>query len=147
MAFLPKRDSLSDWVAWIAVGWGVGALGYGLWQWSRWAFAGVLAVVLGLALAVLLAKRRQRLRGYWVEYVSPNVLRAREGELAVVYHEGTEKLVLYGLERPAPARPLLLVPRDWDGTVEPWARGRREVILERLRADRVAGQYEMAEGP
>lgn len=139
------RRTFSDWLTWIAVAWGAGALGYGLWQWSRWAFTGVLAAVLGLALAVLLAKRRQRLQGYWVEYISPAVLRATEGKLAIVYHEGMEKLVFYGEERPAPARDLLFVPRDWDGTVEPWARGRRETILERLRAHRLAGRCEIVE--
>lgn len=145
MTIMARGRSFSDLVTWIAIGWGVGALGYALWQWSRWAVAGVLAVALGLALAALLTRRRQRLRGYWVEYVSPNVLRAGEGEFAVVYHEGMEKLVFYGHERPAPEPNLLFVPADWDGAVEPWAQGRRDLVLERLRADRIAGRCELAE--
>jgi hypothetical protein len=139
------RRTFSDWLTWIAIGGGAGSLGYGLWQWSRWAFAGVLAVGLGLVVAVFLARRRQRRRGFWVEYISPAVLRAAEGKLSIVYHEGMEKLVFYGEERPAPACHLLFVPHDWDGTVEPWARGRREVILERLRAHRIAGRCEIVE--
>jgi len=108
-------------------------------------FVLALAVAIGILVKVLLNRRERRLRGYWVEYVSPAVVRAGEHEFAIVYHEGSEKLFLYGVERPQPERNLLYIPGDdWDGTVEPWARGRRDLIVDRLKADPIAGRCELA---
>ena len=136
----------SGWGTWLLLAWGAGVLGYGLWQWSHLAFALALAVAIGIFVKVLLNRRQRRLRGYWVEYVSPAVVRAGEHEFAIVYHEGPEKLYFYGLERPQLEQNLLYVPGDeWDEAVEPWARGRRELIVDRLKADPIVKHCALVE--
>jgi hypothetical protein len=137
----------SGWGNWLLIGWGVGIVAYGLWQWSRVAFALFLGAVIIIAIRVLLNRRKRRLRGYWVEYVSPGLLRAGENEFGIVYHEGPEKLFFYGLERPKPDRNLLFIPGEqWDSTVAAWARGRRDLIVERLQTDPIVKRCEIAEG-
>jgi hypothetical protein len=137
----------SGWGNWLLIGWGLGIVAYGLWQWSRVTSALFIGVVIVIATRILLNRYRRRLRGYWVEYVSPGLLRAGENEFGIVYHEGSEKLSFYGVERPRPARNLLFIPGDqWDRTVAAWARGRRELIVERLHADPIVKRCEIAEG-
>jgi hypothetical protein len=127
--------------------WGMGIVAYGLWQWSRLAFTLFLGVAIVIVMRVLLNRRQRRLRGYWVEYVSPGLLRARENEFGIVYHEGSERLSFHGIERPKPARNLLFIPGEqWDSTVAAWARGRRDLIVERLQADPIAKRCEITEG-
>ena len=132
---------------WLLIGWDMGVVAYGLWQWSPVASALFLGAVIVIATRVLLDRRRRRLRGYWVEYVSPGLLRAREDEFAIIYHEGLEKLFFYGVYRPKPARNLLFIPTGdrWDDTVAAWARGRRDVIVERLQTDSIVKRCELAE--
>jgi hypothetical protein len=137
----------SDWKSWLLVTWGVAILIYGLWQWTPWAVAVVAVTVGALALRIALNRRRRRIQGYWIEYVSSNVVRAREGEFAIVYHEGEGKIYFYGIERPRPSRDLLFIPGPsrWDGAVEPWARGRRAVIVERLLENPIVKRCELVE--
>lgn len=136
----------SGWGSWILIAWGTGVVAHGLWQWSRVAFALFLGAVIVIATRILLNRRRQRLRGYWVEYMSPGLVRAGENEFGIVYHEGSERLSFYGIHRPKPARNLLFIPGDsWDRTVPPWARGRRDLIVERLQEDPIVKRCEIAE--
>ena len=136
----------SGWGSWLILAWALGVLAFGLWELSRMAFAVVLAVVLILVAGVLLARWRRRLRGYWVEYRSPNFVRAGEHDFEIVYHEGPEKLYFSGIERPRPARDLLYIPGEqWDSTVEPWARGRRDLIVARLETDPIVKRCELVE--
>lgn len=132
---------------WLVIAWGFGAAGYGLWRLAPWALA-VGAALVGAAVAsVLFGRWRRKVRGYWVEHVSSNVVRAREGEFMIVYHEGEERLSFDGFERPRPERDVVRIPSPerWDSTVLPWARGRRAEIVARLRAHPVVKGCEIAE--
>jgi hypothetical protein len=136
----------SGWGSWLLMAWGAGVVAYALWQWSRVAFALFLGAAIVIATRILLNRRKRRLRGYWVEYVSPGLLRAGENEFGIVYHEGPERLFFYGIQRPKPDRNLLFIPREqWDSTVAAWARGRRDLIVERLQADPIVKRCEITE--
>ena len=78
--------------------------------------------------------RRRALQGYWVEYLSPGVLRAGDDDFAVVYHEADRWQFFYGkVGRPqAPDR--LFVPDEarWQAQMPGWLRGRRGAVLERI---------------
>jgi hypothetical protein len=125
--------------------WGTGVVAWGLWQLSRLAFALVFGPAIVIVMRALFNRRQRRLRGYWIEYVSPGLLRAGEDEFGIVYHEGSEKLSFHGVQRPKPDRDLLFIPGEsWDRTVETWARGRRDLIVERLQADPIVKRCEIA---
>ncbi len=138
----------SGWGNGLLIAWSLGVVTYGLWQWSRVVSALFIGAVIVIATSILLNRRRRQLRDYGVEYVSSGLLRAREDEFAIIYHEGTEKLYFYGVERPKSARNLLFIPSGdrWDDTVAAWARGRRDLIVERLQADPIVKRCEIAEG-
>jgi len=131
-----KRRSF-DWRGWLFWTWMAAIVGAGLWRLSPIAFAVGAAAALAIAAKIFLERRRRRLRGYWVEYLPPAIVRAGEHKFAIVYHEGSKTLFFSGLQRPSPARSLLVIPGEerWDSTVEPWARGRRDLIVERLQED------------
>jgi hypothetical protein len=120
--------------------WGGGVLAFAAWKLSPWALAVLALLVVAILVAVALGRLRRRLRGYWVEYVSPGVLRSREDEFALVYHEGDHKLLLTGLHRRKPQRGTLYIPSgaSWSKGVEPWAEGRRDEIVSRVLLDRIA---------
>jgi hypothetical protein len=100
--------------------------------------AGAVLVAL---LALTLSARRKRLerdrRGWWVEYVSPGVLRGGEDEFAIAYHEGNKTLYFSGTEGRRGERSTLVLPgaAAWPERVEAWARNRRDEIVARIRED------------
>jgi hypothetical protein len=127
--------------------WAGAVLAFGAWKISPWALAALAFLVLAAAISTALGRRRRRLRGYWVEFISPGLLRAGEDEFALVYHEGDHKLWLKGRERRKPHRGTLYLPSSasWSKSVEPWARERRGEILRRVLADRIARRCEVEE--
>jgi hypothetical protein len=87
--------------------------------------------------------------GYQVEYVPPAVLRGGEDEFALAYHEGGRVTWFGGTLGGPGQRDQLVLPsaEAWDERVEPFARGRRDEILARIRADPlVARRVELIEG-
>src|SRR6185436_12052445 len=112
--------------------------------------AGWLLVAVGLVTASVLVCglvvfALHRLRGYWVEYISPSLLQAGDGGFGLVYHEGRKELMLLGVRRPIPQPDILFIPPEgsWSGRVEPWAQSRRAQILDRLLHDPVASHCEI----
>jgi hypothetical protein len=118
-----------------------------LWRYAPWAVV-VLIILAALGgIAVMRERHRRRVQGYWVEYLSPNTLRANEHEFAVAYHEGNECIYFQGRQQPRPERDRLCIPSAaaWDGAVPLWAKGRREVIQERLLANWLVKRCEVVE--
>lgn len=109
-----------------------------------------LALLGAAALFGALRPRAATVRGgYHVEYVPPAVLRGGEDEFALAYHEGGRVTWFGGTVGGPGERDQLVLPsaEAWDERVEPFARGRRAEILERLRADPlVARRVELIEG-
>ena len=106
----------------------------------------LLAVAIaGVAIAGCVLFVSHRLRGYWIEAVALGALRDDDEDFAVVYHEGSRKLMLLGRRRPGSEPDILFVPSEdsWNHRVEPWAWGRRDQILDRLRHDPVTGHCEI----
>lgn len=93
---------------------------------------------------------RARRRDWRIEPLGPAQLRGEDDEIAVVYHEGHRSLWFGGTRGGRGARDRLIVPsrEAWDAAVEPWARGRRAEILERLNTDLyVRRRVEFVEDP
>jgi len=118
-----------------------------LWRHAPWIAALLMVLAIGAGIASMRERHRRRMQGFWIEYVSPNVLRADEHDFAIVYHEGEESLFFYGKERSRPERDRLLIPSAaaWDAVVPQWARGRRELITQRLVADRIVQRCDIIE--
>jgi len=102
-----------------------------------WAEA-LIGVLASLALIVAATMRARRgSHGWRVEPLGAGQLRGDPDEVAVVYHENGEQLWFGGRRRGRGQRDVLEVPsrEAWDAAVEPWARGRRAEILERVRGN------------
>lgn len=125
--------------------WSMAALFQALWPDARWLLAGAILVTAVVALFGLALFALHRLRGYWIEYVSPGVLGEGDGGFALIYHEGRKQLTLLGLQRPRPEADVLFVPREdsWTARVEPWAQSRRAQILDRLQRNPIARHCEI----
>ena len=118
-----------------------------LWRHAPWIVVLLMALAIGAGIASMRDRHRRRVQGFWIEYVSPNVLRTDERDFAIVYHEGEGSLFFYGKERPRPERDRLLTPSAaaWDAAAPQWARGRRELIMQRLVADRIVQHCDIIE--
>jgi hypothetical protein len=92
-------------------------------------------------------ERAQQRGEYWLEHLSPGQLRGEPDEWAIVYHEGENALWLLGQRTRRGEKDRLFVPSgwSWDAQVPPWAQGRREVILDRVRRFRLAARCELIE--
>lgn len=138
-----KRETLL--IAWAAT-----ILGVAVWTWSRVLFGSLAALaVAGIAIFAW-SRHRQSARAYWVEYVSPAMLRAGENDFAVVYHEREAYLFFEGVTEPGGRRLTLPSASAWSDSVPAWARDRREAIVERVLGDKaVRGQRIVArdDGP
>jgi hypothetical protein len=107
----------------------------------------VASFAVGLLLAwVAWNKYRKSRRGFWVRYISPNIVRADRDDFAIEYHEGKKSLILHGKLLEGSKR-LITVPRtqDWDTKMPDWARGRREEIRERIKTELNPKVYEIGE--
>jgi hypothetical protein len=125
--------------------WSMAAVAHGLGRDARWPFIALALITAGLAMISLVVFASHRLRGYWVEYVAPGLLRDDDVDFAVVYHEGSRELMLLGQRRPKPEADILFVPPEgsWSSRVEPWAQSRRAQILDRLRHDPFASHCQI----
>ncbi len=107
----------------------------------------ILSSPVGLLLAwVTWNKYRETRRGFWVRYISPNILRADRDDFAIEYYEGGKSLMLYGklLEE---SKRLVTVPptQEWETKMPEWAKGRREEIRGRIKAELNPSVYEIGE--
>jgi hypothetical protein len=138
-----KRETLL--IAWAAT-----ILGVAVWTWSRVLF-GSLAALAIVGIAIFAWERRRRsAREYWVEYLSPAMVRAGENDFAVVYHEREAYLFFEGVTEPGGRRLTVPSASAWSDRVPAWARDRRETILERVLGDKVVraqGIVARDEGP
>lgn len=125
--------------------WSMAALVHWVRPEARGLFIALALLTAGVAIFGMVVFALHRLRGYWIEYVSPGLLRNEDGDFAVVYHEGSRQLMLLGVQRPKPEADILFVPPEetWGRRVEPWARSRRAQIVDRLLHDRVASHCEI----
>jgi hypothetical protein len=117
-----------------------------LWKESMLKFL-VLTSAIGLLLGwVVWNKYRETRRGFWVRYISPNVLRADRNDFAIEYHEGEQSLMLYGKLLEGSKR-VVSVPatQEWEAKMPEWAKGRREEIRGRIKADLNPRVYEIGE--
>jgi hypothetical protein len=132
--------------SWLLGLWAGGIVVRGLWLVSPWLAWCAIVVAAMIGLAFYAQTRRRRLRGYWVSYCAPGQLDAGLDDFAIEYCEGQNIQFFYGVLRKRPQRDLLFVPssEDWDRLVSPWVRGRREEVVGRLMADRVAARCEIA---
>lgn len=99
------------------------------------------------AIADTLRGRRDE-RRWWVEPIAPEDLGKGPDAIALVYHEGDRQLWLHGVRGRDGALGRVDVPsrEAWAGAVEPWARGRRDELLQRIALDaRVRGRFELVE--
>ena len=117
-----------------------------LWKESMLKFLIAMSAI-GLLLGwVVWNKYRETRRGFWVRYISPNILRADPDDFAIEYHEGEKSLMLYGklLER---SKRLVTIPstQEWETKMPEWAKGRREEIRGRIKADLNPKVYEIGE--
>lgn len=106
------------------------------WLWMHFPL-GLIFLAVGALLITrnILGERRLRQqRGWWVEYLSPGLLRAGADDFGLVYHEGDNQHFFYGQERPRPALNVLTVPSEvrWDEQVPMWMHGRSREILGRM---------------
>ena len=117
-----------------------------LWTESILKFLIVMSAVGFLLGWVVWNRYRETRRGFWVRYVSPNILRADPDDFAIEYHEGEKSLMLYGklLER---SKRLVTIPatQEWETRMPEWAKGRREEIRGRIKADLNPKVYEIGE--
>ena len=98
---------------------------------------------------VLRTRRAIERQGFEVEYLSPGVLRGAEDEFAIAYHEGPNVVYFSGTVGRRGHRDQLVLPGTtaWDERVEPFARGRRDEIVGRIREDPlVAKRVDLVEG-
>ncbi len=67
-----------------------------------------------LSIWIMVKREEQRhvARGFWVEYVSPGVLRAGEEDFAVVYYEGDRWQFFYGNKSQSSGAESLSVPDE-----------------------------------
>ena len=65
---------------------------------------------------------------FWVECISPGLLRGAEGELALVYHEDEKSLWFTGVDKVRFPSAL-----KWENKMPGWAKQRRDKIIERIR--------------
>lgn len=117
-----------------------------LWKESMLKFL-IAMFAIGLLLGwVVWNKYREIRRGFWVRYISPNILRGDPDDFAIEYHEGEKSLMLYGklLER---SKRLVTIPstQEWETKMPEWAKGRREEIRGRIKADLNPKVYEIGE--
>jgi hypothetical protein len=98
-----------------------------VWPW----FLGVGA----LLVLAWLDRRARSTRGYWIEHLSPAVLRAGANDFAVVYHEGAEQMFFYGHALPDGERLCVPAEEAWTDCAPAFARERRAEIVKRLLAD------------
>jgi hypothetical protein len=110
-----------------------------VWLWKNFPVGLVLLAILTILVArEFLSKRwrRQKL-GYWVEYISPGILRAGDDDFAVVYHEEERQHYFYGKVGQPPAPDILTVPSEatWQSQVPVWMSGKRATILNRIRQE------------
>lgn len=103
----------------------------------RLSLAAIVCAMFGGWIMMKQEERRRALRGYWVENISPGVLRADDGDFAVVYHEAGRCQFFYGKigDRQNPDR--LFVPGEtrWQTQMPNWLHGRRETVLERIEQE------------
>jgi hypothetical protein len=118
-----------------------------LWSRARWAVALLAIIGVSVAFVVVRDRQRRRVQGYWVEYVPPGVVRGAQDEFAIVYHEGGKRLTFEGTERRRPDRDVLcfMSATAWDGQVPAWARGRRDIIKHRVLSDARVQGYDVRE--
>lgn len=87
----------------------------------------VSGVAVIIALAILAKEAERKKNGYWVEYISPGVLRADEDEFALVYHDKAGDMCFTGTEKinfPS--------PKEWERKAPIWAKGQRQLIIDRV---------------
>lgn len=139
--------STMGWRNWLLAVVGLAVVGNILWKLSPWAFGVFAAIVAFVAVRTLNERRRAQKLGYWFEHLSPGQLRGKADEIAVVYHEGDNQLVFNGIQRRRPNRNLIYVPHaeEWDAAMEPWAKGRRSEIVERLRGEKIMEAHDIVD--
>jgi hypothetical protein len=104
-----------------------------LWMWHPALLLG-FGVLVGVVAAVFYREhRRCKGEGFYVEYLSPGLVRDGPDDWGVVYREGENALRFYG-KIIARDRDILHVPslENWLRIVPEWARDRREIILQRI---------------
>jgi hypothetical protein len=117
--------------------WAGAAILVSLWIYAPWAVALVGVALAGIAAGVILGRRRRARRGWWIEHVS--LAPSGDSEFWIVYHEGEKHVSFPGTYKPRAKRDYLYIPSHdaWDRRMPVWARGRREIIVQRLLTDRV----------
>ena len=118
-----------------------------LWTESILKFLIVMSAVGFLLGWVVLEQIPRNETWFRVRYVSPNILRADPDDFAIEYHEGEKSLMLYGklLER---SKRLVTIPatQEWETRIPTeWAKGRREEIRGRIKADLNPKVYEIGD--
>jgi hypothetical protein len=91
--------------------------------------------------------RAYRLRlEYWVEHVSPGILRGENDDVAFAYHEGTNVVIFLGKFRKHRIRDVIFVPNaeQWERTMPEWVIGRRDVVLVIFRAHIIFRSFDFA---
>ncbi len=82
------------------------------------------------------AEAQEKRLGYRVLYLSPNILRMGIEEWAVEYRENGQSFLLYGkVVKKGPNTLDVPSVEHWNESVPEWAKGRREEILRRVRAE------------
>ena len=91
-------------------------------------------------------KYQETRRGFWIRYISPNILRADPEDFAIEYHEGEKSLMLYGKLLEGPKRRVTIPSmHEWEAKMPEWAKDRREEIRGRIKADLNPKVYEIGE--
>ncbi len=80
------------------------------------------------ATSFLKEKRRRKIEGYWVEYVSAGLLRGDENEFELTYHESRGDISFTGNGKIA-----FLSPNMREYKVPAWAKNERELVTNRVR--------------
>ena len=119
-----------------------------LWRSTPWTAVVLMTLTGVVGIAVVRARHHRLAQGYWVEYISPARLRADEHEFAIVYHEDKESIFFEGREQARPEQDHLSIPSAaaWDSRTPLWAQGRREIITQRLLADKIVQRCKIVEG-
>ncbi|MEO7718477.1 MAG: hypothetical protein ABIY70_19930 [Capsulimonas sp.] len=68
------------------------------WLWRHFPLGLLMIATTALLIrrAILKERRRRQKEGYWLEFLSPGVLRGDDDEFAVVYHEGGKQKFFTG---------------------------------------------------
>ncbi len=116
--------------------------GFLLWKHTPYVLGAIVVVVLAIWGSIQRDHQRRIRRGYWVEYLSPGLIRGGDNQCGIVYHEGKNLVTFYGEARRRDS--LIFVPSSsaWGNEVSEWAKGNREAILARIQQEKSFIQIE-----